>query len=92
MPTVKTANQLGSVLRATRTALNVRLEDLAGVVGTTTPSLRRLESGNATSALRTLFALLDELGIEMHLEVPPHVGDVALSPPSSKPKRTRVRP
>jgi transcriptional regulator with XRE-family HTH domain len=92
MVTVKTPYQLGAVLRATRTALNLPAEDVAAMTRTTAPSLRRLESGNATAALRTLFALLDELGVEMHLAVPPEVGAIDLPGPASKPRRTRVRP
>ncbi|MEP7180897.1 MAG: helix-turn-helix transcriptional regulator [Betaproteobacteria bacterium] len=92
MPIVKTPNQLGYTLRATRTALKLPAADVAAMAGTTAVTLRRLEDGSATSALRTLFALLDELGIEMHLEVPPQVGTLELPAPTSKPRRTRARP
>jgi len=92
MPIVKSPSQLGAVLRATRTALNLPAADIAAMTNTTPVSLRRLEDGNATSAVRKLFALLDELGIEMHLAVPPQVGTIDLPGPTSKPKRTRARP
>ena len=89
---VRTPSQLGAVLRTTRTALNLPAADIAAMTNTTTVSLRRLEDGNATSAVRRLFALLDELGIEMHLALPPEVGAIELPGRASKPKRTRVRP
>jgi transcriptional regulator with XRE-family HTH domain len=91
MPTVTSSSQLGAVLRATRTALNLPAADVAAMAGTSAVSLRRLEDGNATRALQTLFALLEELGIEMHLEVPPQVGSIELPAAGGKPKRTRVR-
>lgn len=91
MPLVKSPIQLGAVLRATRTALNLPAADVAAMTGTSAVSLRRLEDGNATSALQTLFALLDELGIEMHLAPPPQVGPIELPAGGGKPKRTRVR-
>ncbi len=92
MPIVKTPNQLGAVLRATRTALNLPAADVAAMAGTSAVTVRRLENGNATAAVRKLFALLDELGIEMHLAVPPQVGMIELAAPAAKPRRTRVRP
>jgi transcriptional regulator with XRE-family HTH domain len=92
MAIVKTPRQLGAVLRGTRTALNLPAEDVAAMTGTTAVTLRRLEDGNATSALRTLFAVLDELGIEMRLQPPPEAGVIELPAPTAKPRRTRVRP
>jgi transcriptional regulator with XRE-family HTH domain len=89
---VKTPNQLGAVLRGTRTALNLPAADVAAMAGTSAVTLRRMEDGNATRTVRKLFALLEELGIEMHLAPPPQVGTIDLPAPAAKPRRTRVRP
>jgi transcriptional regulator with XRE-family HTH domain len=91
MPFVKTPMQLGAVIRGTRTALNLPAADLAALSGTSAVLLRKLEQGNATMALQKLFTVLDELGIEMQLHMPPEAGDLVLSPDGDKPKRTRVR-
>lgn len=90
MPIVRTPAQLGAVLRHTRVALNLPAADVAAMSGTSAVSLRRLETGDATAALRHLFTLFDELGIEMQLNPPPDVGSVELPTASSKPKRMRV--
>ncbi|MDA8093702.1 MAG: helix-turn-helix domain-containing protein [Betaproteobacteria bacterium] len=91
MPVVKNPTQLGAMLRATRTALNLPAADLAAMAGTSAVLLRRLEQGNATTALEKLFKLLDELGIEVQLNAPPQAGHIRLPAENEKPKRTRVR-
>lgn len=83
---------LGTVVRTTRTAFNLAAADVAGMAGTTAVTLRRIEQGNATDALQKLFRILDELGIEMHLDVPPDIGPIELPASSEKVKRTRVKP
>lgn len=92
MPVIKTPSQLGTVLRATRTAMNLTAADLAAISGTSAVLLRRLEQGNATTALQKLFRVMDELGIEMRLEAPVQVGPIPLAADTEKPRRTRVRP
>ena len=83
---------LGAALRQTRTALHIPAADMAAMANTNPVTLRKLESGDATTAIRTLFALLDELGLELHVSFPPGVDPVALTDQQSKPRRTRVRP
>ena len=90
MPIVRTPAQLGAVLRHTRVALRLPAADVAAISGTSAVSLRRLESGDATAAIRHLFTLFDELGIEVQLNVPPDVGPIELPAASDKPKRMRV--
>lgn len=92
MPVIKTPTQLGAVLRATRTALNLPAADVAAMSGTSAVLLRRLEQGKATTALQKLFTVLDELGIEMHLDLPVQAGAIELPTNTEKPRRTRVRP
>lgn len=90
MVTITSPIILGAVLRETRTAQNIPAEAMAMIVGTTPVTLRRLENGNATEAIQTLFRLLDELGVELKVKLPP-----GLSIPEvtkiQKPRRTRVK-
>jgi transcriptional regulator with XRE-family HTH domain len=83
---------LGAALRQTRTALHIPAADMAAMVNTNHVTLRKLEQGNATSAISTLFALLDELGLELHISFPPGVDPIVLTDRQDKPRRTRVQP
>jgi transcriptional regulator with XRE-family HTH domain len=87
---VKSPLALGSLLRETRTAMNIPAADLAAMVSTTPVTLRRLEQGKPTVAISTLFTLLDELGLELHVSVPPGITLIE-SGEQSKPRRTRVK-
>lgn len=89
---VRSAKQLGAALRGTRVALSLPVEDLAAMMGTSHTFLSRLEQGKATAALQKLFTALSELGIAMHLELPPQAADVRIaSDPEAPVKRSRVR-
>jgi len=89
---IHSAVDLGAVLRQTRTAQNIRAEDLAAMLGVSPTTLRRLEQGMPpTAAIATLFQLLDELGIELRLSLPADAGVVSLPDAHSKPRRTRVK-
>lgn len=68
---VKTPEELSAVLRQTRTALGVHSLDLAATVDISHVTLRRLESGLMTEAVRSLLKIMDELGILMTLSPPP---------------------
>lgn len=92
MSIVKTPAQLGAVLRTTRTMMRLPAADFAAMTGISRVLLRKFEQGNATTALKKLFTVLDELGIQMHLEPPSRVGTIELPIDEEKPKRTRVSP
>jgi hypothetical protein len=62
------------------------------MVGTSPVTLRRLEQGNPTAAIKMLFTLLDELGLDLQVSLPPGVGPITLPDEQSGPRRTRVRP
>lgn len=83
---------LGLVLRETRTALRLPAADVAALADTTSVSLRRLEQGKPTKAIATLFTILDELGLELYVSVPPGIDPIKISSEQIKPRRTRVRP
>ena len=75
---IESAAQLGAVLRETRVAQKIPLLDLAQVLDTSHTLLRRQEHGDSTKALEVLFATMKQLGIELHVELPPGVNiDVA---------------
>lgn len=88
---IDSAEQLGAVLRETRVALNIPLQDLAEATGTSHTLLRRQEQGKATKAIQVLFAVMTELGIEMHVEPPSIVASkiLELSPGAKRNKRAR---
>jgi len=89
---VRSAKQLGAALRGTRIALNLPAQDLAAMMGTSHAFLSRLEQGKATAALQKLFSALGELGIAMHLDLPPEAKEVSIqSDPEAPVKRARVR-
>lgn len=88
---VTSPEQLGAILRGTRVALNIPLLDLAEALHTSHTLLRRQEHGKATKAMEILFAAMNELGIEMHLELPPKVDAEALSQ-EAQPRNKRARP
>lgn len=88
---IHSARQLGAALRGTRTALKLPAQDLAAMMGTSHAFLSRLEQGKGTAALQKLFTALSELGIAMHLELPPQAKGVHIeSDPEAPVKRSRV--
>lgn len=92
MDVIRTPQALGAVLREARTALRIPAQDLAAIVGISHVTLSRLEQGKPTAAIKTLFALLDELGIELQASLPPGVGPIVLPDDDARPRCTRVRP
>lgn len=87
---VRTFEEMGVILRAVRVGLNVPLADLAETLGTSQTLLRRQEQGHTTVALQKLFETMHELGIEIHLSLPPPILEksIAVDKTSSK-KRAR---
>ena len=84
--------QMGQVLRATRVALNVPLSDMAETLETSQTLLRRQEQGKSTVALEKLFATMKELGIELHMTLPPSIKESALDLTSKAAQKKRARP
>lgn len=91
MEAVKSPIILGALIRETRTAQNITAESLAEMVNTSPVTLRKIEQGKGTEAIRTLFNLLDELGIVMKLDLPSGVTIPELKN-INKTRRTRVKP
>lgn len=67
---VVSAEGLGNRIRATRREHGIRQEDLAEAIGSSHRFLRDLERGKASQVQR-LFAVLDELGLRLTIDVPP---------------------
>ncbi|NHZ82591.1 hypothetical protein F2P44_25410 [Massilia sp. CCM 8695] len=89
---IKSFEQMGAVLRATRLALNVPLADLAETLETSQTLLRRQEQGHSTVALKKLFATMKELGIEMHLSMPSTIDENSIDLDGKTTTRKRARP
>lgn len=91
MEAIKSPIILGALIRETRTAQNITAESLAQMVNTSPVTLRKIEQGKATEAIQTLFNVLDELGIVMHVDLPSGVTIPELNN-IKKTRRTRVNP
>ncbi|BEV14097.1 helix-turn-helix domain-containing protein [Herbaspirillum sp. DW155] len=89
---VTSPQELGSVLRAVRVGLNVPLADLAETLNTSQTLLRRQEQGETTIAVEKLFSAMRELGIELHLSLPPAIDEQAIAASAQDSKRRRARP
>ncbi len=89
---IESLEQMGIVLRAVRVGLNVPLADLAETLETSQTLLRRQEQGNATTAVQKLFATMKELGIEMHLSLPPSIAENPIDWHSKPSRKKRARP
>ncbi|HEX9864129.1 MAG TPA: helix-turn-helix transcriptional regulator [Acidimicrobiia bacterium] len=61
----KDAFQLGSRVRAERERLGLTQSQLAVRMGTTQPTIARLEAGGVTPSLDTLHRAADALGLEL---------------------------
>lgn len=67
---IAAADQLGVLVRATRRAQKLRIDDTAGAVGVGHVFVRDVEHGKPTVQLGRVLRLLAELGIELKAEVP----------------------
>lgn len=61
----KDAFQLGARVRAERERLGLTQTELAEKMGTTQPTIARLEAGGVTPSLDTLHRAADALGLEL---------------------------
>ena len=67
---IHSVQDLGLAVRATRTAGNVRLDDLAAAVGVSKQFTSELEHGKPTVQLGLVLKLLRELGVHVMLDIP----------------------
>ena len=88
---ITSPSELGTALRATRVALQITVVDLAETAKTSHRFIRSLEQGKATTAIQKLFDTMSELGIEMHLRLPPQAPEAILHATLPQ-KRRRAQP
>lgn len=74
---VESAGDVGALIRQERQAAAMTQQQLADRVGTTRQCIIRLEQGRHGTAMNTVLAALEQLGLEMvaHLDLPPHGTD-----------------
>ena len=89
---IESFEQIGITLRSVRVALNVPLADLAETLETSQTLLRRHEQGHATVAVQKLFAAMKELGIEIHLSLPPSIEERSIDLNNKSARKKRARP
>jgi transcriptional regulator with XRE-family HTH domain len=67
--TLRSPQQLGLLIRATRRTQKLRMDDTAGTAGVGHVFVREVERGKPTVQLGRVMRLLAELGIELKAEV-----------------------
>ena len=68
-------SELGTLLRATRKSVEMRIDDLAGTSSLSKQFVSDVELGKPGVQLGKVLQVLHELGIHMYLDVPDRVGD-----------------
>lgn len=67
---IRSPQQLGLLIRATRKHQKLRMDDVAGSAGVGPVFVREVERGKETVQLGRVMKLLAELGIELKADVP----------------------
>lgn len=67
---IKKASDLGPMIREVRKAQNLRQDDAAGSIGVSENFLGKVERGSETVQWGKLFAVLNDLGLRLELDVP----------------------
>lgn len=91
---IRTPEQIGPLVRASRKAMQLRQDDAAGSIGVSENFLGKVERGGETVQWGKLFQVMQELGLSLSVEVPePFAEEVSAILDVAKEKRTRtVRP
>lgn len=66
--------ELGEVIRATRKAHKIRLDDLAGMAGVGPVFVGDVEYGKETAQMGRVIKLMSELGLKFTVDVPDSTG------------------
>lgn len=84
---IKTAAEVGAIVRASRKAQGIRQDDAAGSMGVSENFLGKIERGGDSVQWGKLFQVLDGLGVRVVLDVPDEVAkQMSASPgPRGKP-------
>lgn len=67
---INTMAELGEVIRATRKANKIRLDDLAGMAGVGPVFVGDVEYGKETAQIGRVIKLMSELGLKFMVDVP----------------------
>jgi transcriptional regulator with XRE-family HTH domain len=78
--TLKSATELGELIRRARKAQNIRQDDAAGSIGVSENFLGKVERGSESVQWGKLFQVLDGLGLRLIVDLPDEV-----QAPSSEP-------
>ena len=78
---IRSADQLGSIIREERIQRNLTQKELAELTGTGQKTISRIENGNEGATLETVFKLLAVLQLQIHfsprdVSIGKAVGDV----------------
>lgn len=68
-------SELGTLLRATRKSVEMRIDDLAGTSNLSKQFVNDVELGKPGVQMGKVLQVLHKLGIHMYLDVPDQVGD-----------------
>lgn len=79
---VKTAEDIGKIIRQVRRNQRIRQDDLAAYIDSSHVFMRDVERGKSSVQLGRVLHALDELGIKVSLHIP----DAFLTPKPKRPK------
>ncbi|HEY1029304.1 MAG TPA: helix-turn-helix domain-containing protein [Pseudomonas sp.] len=71
--TLKSAAELGELIRLARKAQNIRQDDAAGSIGVSENFLGKVERGSESVQWGKLFQVLDGLGLRLIVDLPDEV-------------------
>lgn len=71
--TLKSAAELGELIRLARKAQNIRQDDAAGSIGVSENFLGKVERGSESVHWGKLFQVLDGLGLRLIVDLPDEV-------------------
>jgi transcriptional regulator with XRE-family HTH domain len=78
--TLKSCEDLGPLVRATRKSQGMRQDDTAEGIGVSENFLAKVERGGGTVQWQKLFQVLTELGIRVEIDVPDAAASLLQSP------------
>ncbi|MGG2398927.1 helix-turn-helix domain-containing protein [Pseudomonas sp. SH1-B] len=78
--TLKSAAELGELVRRTRKAQNIRQDDAAGSIGVSENFLGKVERGSESVQWGKLFQVLDGLGLRLIVDLPDEVESLSGEP------------
>lgn len=72
---ITSVTELGTLVRATRKSVNMRLDDLAATSGLSKQFVNDVELGKPGVQLGKVLQVLQELGVHLYVDVPDNVSD-----------------